>query len=116
MRFPRRIAGSFLLAAVFAAAVLAARSGVAAPDRAKPIAPHEFDPQITAADFSTHVQVLASDAFGGRAPDTDGEEKSVQYVRAMFQQLGLQPGNGDSYFQSVPVVASVLDAGRSRVD
>jgi Zn-dependent M28 family amino/carboxypeptidase len=116
MRFSRLIVGSFLFAVVLAAAGLAARSGVAAPDRAEHIAPHEFDPQITAADFSTHVQVLASDAFGGRAPDTDGEEKSVQYVRAMFQQLGLQPGNGDSYFQTVPVVASVLDMARSRVD
>jgi len=116
MRFLRRRTRSFVFAVTLATAGLAARSGVAAQERAEHIASHEFDPQITAADFATHVQVLASDAFGGRAPDTDGEEKSVQYLRAMFQQLGLQPGNGDSYFQSVPVVASVLDTGRSRVE
>ncbi|MEP7041931.1 MAG: M28 family peptidase [Dokdonella sp.] len=116
MQRTRLIFGSLVFAAGIIAAGLAASTSTAASGNGEHIAPHQFDPEITAADFANHVQVLTSDAFGGRAPVTDGEEKSVQYLRAILQQLGLQPGNGDSYFQNVPVVASVLDPSRSRID
>ncbi|MFC5411381.1 M28 family metallopeptidase [Larkinella bovis] len=54
--------------------------------------------------FTRHIQVLASDAFEGRKPGTAGEEKTVQYLKTAFQKAGLQPGNGKSYFQEVPMV------------
>lgn len=54
--------------------------------------------------FVKHIQVLASDAFEGRKPGTVGEEKTVQYLQSEFQKMGLQPGNGKSYFQAVPMV------------
>ncbi|GJM13528.1 MAG: hypothetical protein DHS20C12_19310 [Pseudohongiella sp.] len=50
-----------------------------------------------------HIAVLASDEFEGRAPATPGEEKTISYLQAEFEALGIQPGNGDSYFQSVSV-------------
>ncbi len=50
-----------------------------------------------------HVAVLASDEYEGRAPATAGEEKTINYLRQQFQDLGIGPGNGDSYFQSVEV-------------
>jgi Zn-dependent M28 family amino/carboxypeptidase len=73
---------------------------------------HGFGPEISAEDFAAHVKVLASDEFGGRAPGTDGEEKTVEYLTAQFKRLGLKPVNG-SYVQTVPMIESMLDAGSS---
>ncbi|HEY4555954.1 MAG TPA: M28 family metallopeptidase, partial [Lysobacter sp.] len=56
-----------------------------------------------------HVKTLASDEFEGRAPGSAGEEKTVEYLKAQFERLGLQPGNGDSYFQTVPMVETTAD-------
>jgi Zn-dependent M28 family amino/carboxypeptidase len=50
-----------------------------------------------------HIAVLASDEFEGRAPATPGEEKTINYLQENFAALGVGPGNGDSYFQSVAV-------------
>jgi Zn-dependent M28 family amino/carboxypeptidase len=50
-----------------------------------------------------HISVLASDEFEGRAPATPGEEKTINYLQSEFEALGIDPGNGDSYFQSVSV-------------
>ena len=68
-----------------------------------------FQPAINGADFAQHVRTLASDEFEGRAPGSPGEEKSVAYIEAQFRRLGLKPGNGDSYFQTVPMVETIAD-------
>ena len=46
---------------------------------------------------------MASDEYGGRAPATPGEELTINYLRDKFTALGVGPGHGDSYFQSVAV-------------
>ena len=76
---------------------------------------HQFDPRISAADIAADVKVLSSDAFAGRAPDTRGEEMTVGFLSRMLRQSGLQPGNGDSYFQYVPVESSILDVRHSHI-
>lgn len=60
---------------------------------------------INANSLAQHIKVLASDAFEGRKPFTRGEDSTIQYLADQFRQLGLQPGNGDSYFQEVPMVS-----------
>ncbi|TCT20043.1 M28 family metallopeptidase [Thermomonas haemolytica] len=80
-----------------------------APSRAPVAGDHAFRPAIDAADFAAHVQQLASDAFGGRGPGTPGEQKTVDYIKAQFARIGLQPGNGEQWFQTVPMVRSVAD-------
>ena len=72
-------------------------------------APHAFSPAIDAADFVEHVKVLASDAFEGRGPGTPGEDKSVDYIKAQMQRIGLKPGNNGEWFQTVPMVESTAD-------
>lgn len=58
-----------------------------------------------------HIEVLASDAFEGRAPGTPGEKKTVDYLVAQFRKLGLQPGNPDgSFVQDVPLIGYVTEA------
>ena len=59
---------------------------------------------IDAEGFAQHIKTLASDEFMGRMPGTEGETKTVNYLKQEFQKLGLQPGNGDSYFQEVKMV------------
>jgi Zn-dependent M28 family amino/carboxypeptidase len=75
---------------------------------------HAFGPEISAEDFAAHIRVLASDDFGGRQPGSAGEEKTVNYLREQFRRLGLEPGNGDSYFQTVPMVETRLDLDNSK--
>ena len=47
---------------------------------------------------------LSSDAFDGRMPGTAGEEKTVNLLVEKFKEAGLEPGNGDSWFQEVGLV------------
>lgn len=54
--------------------------------------------------LAQHIERLASDEFLGRKPFTEGETKTVNYLKNEFEKLGLEPGNGDSYFQEVPMV------------
>jgi len=76
---------------------------------------HAFGPEISAEDFSAHIRVLASDDFGGRQPGSDGEEKTVNYLRTQFQRLGLEPGNNGSYFQTVPMIETRTDASKTSI-
>jgi Zn-dependent M28 family amino/carboxypeptidase len=64
---------------------------------------------ITAADLAKDTQILASDEFEGRGLASEGELKTVNFLRDEFQKVGLKPGNGDSYFQEIPMV--VMTAG-----
>jgi Zn-dependent M28 family amino/carboxypeptidase len=54
--------------------------------------------------ISKHIERLASDEFLGRKPFTEGEKLTVNYLKNEFEKLGLSPGNGNSYFQDVPMV------------
>ncbi len=60
---------------------------------------------ITAEDLAADIQTLASDEFEGRGPSSPGETKTIAFLEAEFRKLGLEPGNGDSFFQAVPLVA-----------
>ncbi len=51
-----------------------------------------------------HIKVLASDEFMGRKPFSIGETKTVEYIKNTFEKLGLEPGNGNSFLQDVPLV------------
>ena len=76
---------------------------------AAPVATHAFSGDINAADFGELVKTLASDEFEGRAPGSKGEELTVNYIRDQMQRIGLQPGNGDSWFQDVPMTETTAD-------
>jgi Zn-dependent M28 family amino/carboxypeptidase len=59
---------------------------------------------ITGEQFTRHIAVLASDSLEGRKPFSTGEKKTINYLKTEFEKLGLLPGNGESYFQKVPMV------------
>lgn len=58
---------------------------------------------ISAESFIQHVKTLSSDEFLGRKPFTKGDTLTVNYIEEQFKALDLAPGNGDSYFQEVPL-------------
>lgn len=71
----------------------------------QPSTPNSIKPQeVDQATIAKHIEPLASDGFMGRMPFTEGEEKTVAYLKSEFEKLGVSPGNGDSYFQDVPLV------------
>lgn len=59
---------------------------------------------MSADSLKKHIAVLASDEYQGRKPFTEGETKTINYLKAQFSLAGLEPGNGESYFQEVPMV------------
>lgn len=65
---------------------------------------------IQADEIAKHVKVLASDEFGGRAPSSEGEKLTLDYLTNEFTALGFEPGNGDSFFQEVPLVSLEADS------
>ncbi len=69
----------------------------------------DTSPEITEADLHRHIKILASDEFEGRAPFTEGETKTLNYLEDHFKAMGLEPVNG-SYRQSVPLVEITADA------
>ncbi len=51
------------------------------------------------------IKTLASDEFEGRSPSTLGEELTINFLASEFEKYGATPGNGNSYFQEVPLIA-----------
>jgi Zn-dependent M28 family amino/carboxypeptidase len=89
-----------LLLTAAAVAACAGDSGRYAPDAVK-----SAEDSITGEGFIGHVRVLSSDKFEGRAPGTEGEALTVEYLSAQFAALGLKPGNPDGrWVQDVPLV------------
>ncbi len=76
---------------------------LAAPAFAQPA-----DPPVTPADLRRHIDQLASDAFQGRAPATEGERLTTAYITEQFRQRGLEPaGENGGWFQPVALVERV---------
>ena len=102
-------AGALALAGCKQAGPSAPTDAASAPETTLPTSSHAFQPAIDAGDFTELVKTLASDEFEGRGPGSAGEDMTVEYLRAQMQRIGLQPGNGDSYFQDVPMVETTAD-------
>lgn len=71
-------------------------------------ADHHKNPlEISADNLSNIVKIMASDEFEGRAPGTAGEDKTVAYLIAQLQKIGLEPGGAKgSWTQAVPMMRS----------
>jgi len=90
-----------------AAPVAPPAPAVMRPVTTPPQGDHAFDAAITPGDFAWHVQKLASDEFEGRAPGSLGERLTKGYLQEQFERIGIRPGNGSSYLQSVPMLSVV---------
>ena len=62
-------------------------------------------PELSVDTMKSITEELSSDAYEGRAPGTPGEEKTLALLTQKFEAAGLEPGNGESWFQDVPLVS-----------
>jgi len=66
------------------------------------------DPPVTPADLRGHINQLASDAFQGRAPGTEGERLTIAYISEQLRSRGLEPaGENGTWFQPVRLVERI---------
>src|SRR3546814_16309451 len=93
-----------MMGPIFLAAAFGRCACTAANTSAPAAAPVPAFPAISVDTLKTVTQTLSSDAFEGRAPATPAEEKTVSYIAAQFEAAGLKPGNGESWYQDVPLV------------
>lgn len=68
---------------------------------------------ISADSIKQHISVLASDAFMGRKPFTEGEKRTINYLQQEFAASGLEPCVGNSFLQEVPMVNILAHAAPS---
>jgi Zn-dependent M28 family amino/carboxypeptidase len=59
---------------------------------------------FSADSLKLHVAELSHDSLQGRKPFTVGETKTIAYLQKQFKAAGLEPGNGESFIQEVPMV------------
>jgi len=79
-----------------------------APAAAPAAAPAQAAP-ISAERMSEVTRTLASDAFMGRAPGTEGETKTIAYLIDQFRAAGLEPGGANGgWTQDVPMIRTQL--------
>lgn len=69
-----------------------------------PKTPDSPAPAFSAEHYKERIKKLSSDEFLGRKPFTEGETRTLEYLQAEFKAIGLEPGNGDSYLQEVPLI------------
>lgn len=68
---------------------------------------------FNADSIKKHIAVLANDSLLGRMPFTEGETRTIRYLASAFKSMGLEPGNGQSYLQEVPMVNILATAAPS---
>ncbi len=62
-------------------------------------------PKFNEARFRQDIQTLSSDKFEGRAPTTQGEVLTLDYLSKAFTTAGLVGANDGSFLQAVPMVS-----------
>lgn len=75
---------------------------------AGPLSAKVADTPVTEAQLAAHMRILAGDAFEGRGPGTQGEDRTIAYVVGEWAAAGLQPvpGSATPWLQPVPLVES----------
>jgi len=54
--------------------------------------------------FTKHMEILSSDEYEGRMPCSAGEDKTIAYIKEELESMKIDPGNGTSYYQDVPLI------------
>lgn len=70
---------------------------------------------ITEESLLSHIEILSSDDFEGRAPATRGEDLTIDYLVDELEKLGVDPGmpNG-SFVQEIPLLGQQVERESAR--
>jgi hypothetical protein len=73
-------------------------------------------PRNRGATGRSHQAYLASDAFEGRAPGTEGEDRTIAYIVGEWAKAGLEavPGSTTPWLQPVPFVETQALSGTAK--
>lgn len=71
---------------------------------------------LQTAELKRDVTYLASDDLQGRLTLTDGDHAAITWLADQFEKIGLQPANGTSYLQSVPLIKYFPDKSKSYLE
>ncbi len=73
------------------------------------------DAPVTEAELADHIRILSSDAFEGRGPGTEGEDRTIAYIVGEWAKAGLEPvpGSATPWLQGVPLVETQATGGRA---
>jgi Zn-dependent M28 family amino/carboxypeptidase len=77
--------------------------------QARPVSLQDAAPTTDLERLLDNITVLASDAFGGREPMSEGEKLTLDFLQEEFRSMGLAPLFGDSYLQPVDLVSIEAD-------
>lgn len=78
--------------------------------------PEVAEQSITETSLLNHIETLSSDEFEGRAPATQGEELTVDYLIGELEEMGIDPGMTDgSYIQEVPLLSQRVDRSTATI-
>jgi Zn-dependent M28 family amino/carboxypeptidase len=79
-------------------------------------APAKGDAPVTEAELAEHIRILSSDAFEGRAPGTEGEDRTIAYIVGEWAKFGLEPvaGSATPWLQGVPLIETQAIGGSAR--
>jgi hypothetical protein len=73
-------------------------------------APAELDASLLmtldSVSVRNHLMVISHDSLEGRAPGTAGEQRTIRYIKDVFEKAGLEPAFGGSFTQDVPLIAT----------
>ena len=67
------------------------------------------DPGVSRASLRHHLEFLASDELKGRGTATPESARVSAYIARSLERSGVQPGQGKSYFQSVPLLTTSFE-------
>ncbi|WP_028296987.1 M28 family peptidase [Olivibacter sitiensis] len=80
-----------------------------APSLAQESIATRYANEITAADASKHLHIIASDEMEGRETGKPGNDKAAAYIAEQFKKMGLKAPVNGSYFQPVELAESRFD-------
>ncbi|MCH8327425.1 MAG: M28 family peptidase [Candidatus Marinimicrobia bacterium] len=84
--------------------LLAGGAALLATCAANQVALTEAQAGISLDYLMADIATLASDEFMGRRPGQPGGDLTVDFLVKRAREIGLEPGNGDSYLQDVPLI------------
>jgi Peptidase family M28 len=64
---------------------------------------------IQASSLREDLKFIASDELAGRDSPSPGLDRAADYIAAQFRRAGLEPGAGDSYFQTASMLVAEPD-------
>ena len=80
------------------------------------MSPEMAESGITNESLMSHIEVISSDEYEGRAPASHGEDLTVEYMVEQLREMGIAPGMADgSYIQEFPLLGQQVDGSAASI-